>query len=248
MIAQFLSTMFRRAILTCLCMLCPAITLADAWPRGAGQFFSALSLESTYDRSALTWDDPSEEPPLARNFTKLYAEYGLSPRYTLGVELEQDYLFTQQQGVVFVQAALAPSNWRNQFAVELGVGQREGRFGPRGEKDTEPLLRPALYYGRGFETGWGQSWAGAAFSAEHRVDSAETAYKLDLTLGISHGDDTLHYAQIQSSKYPETDTAARLLLSRVSRMNQALWLETGLIAGLVTDESIGLRIALWAEF
>jgi len=240
--------MILRTLLPMICACLPFLAQADAWPRGKGKFYSALSLETSYDRSALTWDDTSEEPPLARNLTKFFSEYGLTQRLTVGLELEQDYLFTQQQGMAFLQAALAPSDWRNQFSVELGIGQREGRFGTRGSRDTEPLIRPALYYGRGFETRWGQSWAGAAFSAEHRVDSNDTAYKLDLTLGINHAGETLHYLQIQSNKYPGTDAAARLLLSRVSRVNCRFWLETGLLAGLVTDESLGLRIALWAEF
>ena len=240
--------MTMRCVFALLVAVCPTLALAGAWPRGEGNSFALLSLESTYDRSALTWDDPTEEPPLARNFLKFYGEYGLTDRYTLGVELEQDYLFVQRQGIAFVTASVVPSDWINRISVELGAGQRRGRFGPRGQEESEPVVRPALYYGRGFETRWGQGWTGADVKSEYRVDSDETAYKLDLTLGINHADDTLHYAQIQSSKYPDEDAAARLLLSRVSRVNRLMWLETGLLAGLVTDESVGIRIALWAEF
>lgn len=237
-----------RCIIVFLLAIVPATATAGAWPRGKGEGFAAFSLESTNDRSALTWDDPSEDPPLARNYLKFYGEYGLTDRYTLGVELEQDYLFRQQQGIVFLTASIVPDTWLNRISIELGVGQREGPFGPRGTDDRETVVRPALYYGRGFSTAWGQGWAGADFKAEHRLDTAETAYKLDLTLGLRQTDDTLYYGQIQSSKYPNTDTAARLLLSRVSRINKTFWLETGLIAGLVTDESVGLKVAIWADF
>lgn len=240
--------MTMRCLLALLLAVFPTVALAGAWPRGKGNVFTVLSLESTYDRSALTWDDPSEEPPLTRNFLKFYGEYGLTDRYTLGVELEQDYLFAQQQGIAFLTASIVPEDWKTRISVELGAGQRKGRFGRRGRDDSEPIVRPALYYGRGFDTRWGQGWAGADFKAEYRVDNAETAYKLDLTLGISHADETLYYGQIQSAKFPDEDAAARLLLSRVSRVNRVFWLESGLIAGLVTDESVGFRIALWAEF
>ena len=240
--------MTMRCLFALLAAVLPTVSHAGAWPRGEGNGFAVLSLESTYDRSALTWDDPSEEPPLARNYLKFYGEYGLTDRYTLGVELEQDYLFVQRQGIVFLTASIVPQDWVNRISVELGAGERRGQFGPRGQEECEPVVRPALYYGRGFETRWGQGWAGADLKAEHRFDSEETAYKLDLTLGVNHGDDTLHYAQIQSAKFEGEDTAARLLLSRVSRVNRVLWLETGLLAGLVTDDSVGIRIALWAEF
>lgn len=226
----------------------PTVSYSGAWPRGEGNGFAALSLESTYDRSALTWDDPSEEPPLARNYLKFYGEYGLTDRYTLGVELEQDYLFVQRQGIVFLTASVVPQDWANRISVELGFGERRGEFGRGGREESEPVIRPALYYGRGFETRWGQGWTGADFKAEYRFDTDETIYKLDLTLGINHGDETLHYAQIQSAKFEDEDGAARLLLARVSRVNRVFWLETGLLAGLVTDKSVGIRVALWAEF
>lgn len=237
-----------RIFLAFLLAVLPTSALCGAWPREQGNFFAAMSLESTYDRSALTWDDPSEEPPLARNFLKFYGEYGLTDRYTLGVDLERDYLFAQQQNLAFLAASVVPSDWINRISVELGVGEREGPFGTRGQDESEPIVRPGVSYGRGFETRWGQGWTAADFKAEYRFNTAETAYKLDLTLGLQHGDGTLHYAQVQTSNYPGDDPAARLLLSRVSKVNRVLWLETGLLAGLVTDESVGIRIALWAEF
>lgn len=231
-----------------LAILAPSAALAGAWPRGEGNVFTALSLESTYDRSALTWDDPEEEPPLARNYLKFFAEYGLTPRYTLGIELEQDYLFTQRQGIAFVTGALSPAGAPTQIAVELGVGQRNGRFGENGSEDSEPLLRPAFYLGHGFETRFGPGWTAADLKTEYRVDTEESVYKLDLTLGVRPDDRTLYYVQLQNNKYPNTDFAVRLLASRVSQLNRFMWLETGLIAGLKTDDSFGIKIGIWAEF
>jgi hypothetical protein len=246
--AQGLPTMWIRGISVLLLTLLPVSASAGAWQRGEGSVFAALSLESSYDRSALTWDDTEEEPPLARNYLKFYGEYGITDRLTFGIELDQDYLFLQRQAIAFVSAAVVPDDWLNRISIELGFGQREGPFGPGGREDSEMVARPGLAVGRGFETRFGPAWSEANFKVEHRVDTEEQAYKLDLTLGIRPEEDTLYYGQLQNSDYPMTDFASRLLLSRVSQMNRFLWLETGVFGGLRTDDSVGFKFGIWAEF
>lgn len=127
---------------------------AGAWPREPGSWFLSLGYELSTTRAALSADGQAEDPtPDLVGYATLYAEYGLTPRLTLGFDIGADeqtvtaYLDDRlgaavapdltedpdrfdadpapgQSVVVFLRRALAAPQDVHQVALQLGAGFR----------------------------------------------------------------------------------------------------------------------------
>lgn len=138
---------------------------ASAWPRAPGSGFVSLGFEAVTTRDALGADGIAEDPsPDFTGYRTIYAELGVTPRLTLGIDFgaddpgggrwagrqmasqlgyptgdtPQDATDWPQvsgwTGVALARIAIGPLDARHRFAVSLGAGARRYEV-------------PGLYYG-----------------------------------------------------------------------------------------------------
>jgi hypothetical protein len=219
-----------RALMALVLILLAAEATAGAWPREPGTAFLSFANIPTRSRQGET-----------AAWTGLYAEYGLSPRITLGLDADWRSSGDNWSAWGFARYDLAPgAEWRR--AVSLGIGRRG--FGSR----SELVLRPGLHLGRGIQTRWGPGWVEAEAQAIYAPASGWTAWKLDGTFGIKPRPDRLLILQLQTSRYPGQAQQLRLAPSVVRRFGRSLSLEFGLVADLAAPQALGVKIGSWLEF
>lgn len=224
-----------RIVCFCLLLLGATGVHAGAWPRGEGQVF--LSFSETLSAAPPDWGGAPD------SYASLYAEYGLTPRLSLGLDAGHGREAGSWTAIVYLRRALDDGAGRHRFATELGLGAR-GRAGQR----PEPLIRPGLSWGMGLTTRWGDGWAGVEAYAEHRAASGETAFKADTTIGVKPRAGRMLILQLQAGDYPDAAPYVRVVPSLVQRLGRHSHLELGLSAGAVGDDRIGVKLGTWIEF
>lgn len=244
---------FDRIFMMLLLALGATDAVAGAWTREQGGAFVALGYEATTPRSALSQEELAVDPsPELIGYTTLYAEYGLTDVVTIGVDAGRDEGPQTWAGVVFARVPIAPLEWSNRFAVQVGVGQRRyiqpGPFYPQETRESEAIGRLGLAWGRGFTTAYGGGWLGLEGSVEHRLTTDDRVLKLDAIAGFRSGEKTSLILQIQSGDFPEDNPYAKILPGVVRELWPGISLETSLIAGVAGDDRLGLRAGLWLEF
>ena len=111
-----------------------------------------------------------------------------------------------------------------------------------------PGIRPGLSWGRGFESAGGGGWLGVESSVELRLPSGDTAVKADFTAGLKPTEAWMLIAQVQTGLYPDADPIVRLAPSVVRRLGDTTHAQLGLIGGVVGDDAVGVKLALWFSF
>lgn len=232
----------------------PAAAGAGAWLQEEGRAFVSVSYEVTTPRAALSEEalavDPT--PPLS-GFRSVWAEYGLLQWLTVGIDAGQPDEDTDSwEGVVFGRVPLARQEGATRIALQAGIGQRryvaEGPFFGADTRETEPIARLWLLLGHGFSGLANGGWLAADGQYEWRFDTAEAATKLDLTAGLRVTERHAVILQSQNGDYPGGPAYSKLLAGVVWGLPWNLSLETSVIAGLRTDESIGGKVGLWWRF
>lgn len=222
---------------------------AGPWARDPGGVFAALSVEQDRDDS---------------RHTGLYAEYGLSPRNTLGLELGR----TRDEATVLVwwQRALGRPEGPNRWAVSLGLGaiRRDGRYHPMGQMltgwgrgfDSIPLLRSIP--GGGWISVETRSKL-AAITEEYPEEpnviwedptylTPETTHKLDLTLGWHARDNLMLINQFRFEDRADTGFSGKLAVSVVRDLWGPAKLELGLVEPLTGQGERAIKLGTWVEF
>lgn len=251
--------MWRNAPFLCLCLLAiPAVAAAGAWPRGQGNGFVSAAYEYTVSEDGameLVIDSGLVETDTS-GFFSLFAEIGLTDRITFGLDTGQEDAPDTRQVIFFGTLALSPSNWRHQFAIEFGIGEREFPADPDDfatlkelrDGGKERVLRPGISWGYGFSTKWGGGWAALDLRQEHRQERDEIVDKADLTIGLAPNDKDLFFLQTQYSNYPLADPTIRLVPTYVRKFGAGFALETALLYDAWGGDRVGLRTGLWWEF
>ncbi|QDY68824.1 hypothetical protein [Qingshengfaniella alkalisoli] len=236
-------------IAACLIAL-PFIASAGAWPRGAGHAFLSVAYEGTARKDALDQDRLQETEGEVETFSysAIYGEFGVSDRVTLGIDIGTEGERFTQSNIVFASVSVGPADWRHQFALELGVGNREiPTFGlQRGE--TETVFRPGLSWGYGFDSRVGPGWAALDLRQEIRQTTDETALKADLTVGVTPDDKWQYFVQFQGNHYPHEDPKLRIVPTAVRHYTDWLALESALLVETHGGNQLGARIGLWFTF
>ena len=219
---------------------------AGAWPRDEGAAF--LSLSQTVSTGGRTLLSASED---IRSYTSLYAEYGLTPKLTIGLDAGVGIDASLSTGMespvnawlAFLRYPIWVGEGGNRFAAQIGAGtQTEPDYG------QQARLRPGLSWGRGFESRWGGGWFGIEASAEYRFKSEDFAFKADYTAGIKPSEKWMLIFQLQTGRYGAEDTIVRLAPSVVRKMGKRMHLQLGGIASVAGDDALGLKFATWFEF
>ncbi|MFD1511546.1 hypothetical protein [Lacimonas salitolerans] len=211
--------MLRLAMIIWLLLSCPA--LAGAWPRGKGNVFVASS----------TYVLPSGA------YTGLYAEWGVTERLTLGLDLGRG-VSGQDKAVAFVQAPLIRPVAGHHFAWQIGAGVIAG--------DT--VIRPGLSWGKGIDWAGRSGWAALDAVAEVRTETLAIDYKADLTLGLTLSDARKIMLQLQTGEQHGDDPFLRVVPSVTFALSRRARLEIGLSQSLQGARETGLKAAIWVAF
>ncbi|MFU1477187.1 hypothetical protein ACM25N_05565 [Roseovarius sp. C7] len=216
-----------RLILILICL--SGMAHAGPWPRAPGTGY--LSASTTYF-DAETYADPL-------SYSTIYLEYGLSDRFTIGLDLGQNDLGAYK-AIAFASTPLMAGYLgdRLQISAELGAGMVINR----------EALRAGLHLGRGGRV-WGDTsgwiaWENLAiFTTGHRPRITS-----DLTLGLQANDRTKLIMQLQSGVTPGEPAYVRLAPSIVWQRKPGHHLELGVSAGLENTEDYSLKLGVWREF
>lgn len=200
--------------------------LGGAWPRAKGETFLSLSGEIS----------EKDETGLYRQSFGLYAEYGATPRLTLGLDAYGDAV-RMSKAIAFLRWPLGDADRATKIALEIGAGQVE----------EETALRPGLSVGRGFVLWERNGWLNADTRAILR-DGAGIAYETELTAGLSVGDRVKAILQVQAGMPDEGQDYVRLAPSVVYALRPGVQVELGILAPVLGGGLNTVKLGVWREF
>lgn len=240
----------RLVALLALLVLMPALAAeAGPWPREEGAVFLSVSAEQDRDDN---------------RYDSLYAEYGLGPRNTLGLEL--GHTEGESSALLWWQRALDDGSGPNRWTMSLGLGavQRDGRTHAMGQVGTA--------WGRGFDTlpllnlvpggGWvalDTRFKMAAISKEidfgPNVIADETTYltpestsKAEATIGWHVSERLMLINQFRFEDRQDDGFSSKLAVSAVQDLIGPAKIELGLIAPLSGEGESAVKLGTWFAF
>lgn len=214
---------------------------AGAWPRPKGETFVSVTRQQTTGARTLI-----EGLNDLQSWSSLYAEHGLTSRFTLGLIAGTGSGPGRYDGATEALVFLRMPVWspgQHRFAAEIGIGTLDAEWQGR-----ERRLRPGLSWGRGFASRWGDGWMGIESSAEFRQPSGDTVLKADVTAGLKPNDDWMWIAQVQSGRFPGNAPIVRFAPSIVRRLGGRMHLQVGGVAPIAGDDAFGATVSLWLTF
>jgi len=238
-----LSLCLRRLLwLAVLCLAAGAAT-AGPWPRAKGDVFLSFSHEMAGDTEAGGW-------------TALYAEYGLAPRWTLGLDLGNAP--DTQTGMIFLQRAVGRQDGPGRLSFSSGIGLQMGAepqaFGMMGAAWGRSLgtplgpgwvaVEPQLRMGLGLTGKWPLQ---LVLDVDGTLLTTASA-KLDVTLGATARPGLIVMAQLQMEQELEGEVSARLGASAVRDLGKRLKVQLGLAAPVQGEGEAKLKLGTWLEF
>lgn len=212
-----------------ICAVCAPPAMAGAWLREHKDVF--LSFGTTIRGNMYM---------LPEYETKLYAEYGLLPRLTLGLDLN-DIREKSAHALAFARLPLGPADRKSRYAVELGFGKH------RYQEQWAPMYKLALAFGRGFESRWGNGWIGAELAYEVRTALPDPALKLDLAAGLSSGWRLRPLLKLETLYMPDQPFSYALTPGIMFDVGKSTWV-LGIEGRSTTTETIGLTFNIWRSF
>lgn len=219
--------MHRLMILLCLCSLVAALPARTAhagpWPREAGKTFLSLSWERDLMRDI--------------GYATVYAEYGLTDRLTLGLDIgaDPDGL---SKAIAFARFPFGQSPGGMRLALEMGTGVT----------DKRPVMRPAMSFGRGIDMVGRSGWLTLDIRATVFQDTFDAAWESDLTLGLNATARGKAIMQLQTGQPVTGDAYVKLGSSWVMQGPPGRHIEFGVVTGLKNSDALAAKIALWHAF
>lgn len=229
------------------CLLLEALFFpvqAGPWPREAGHSFIALTGE--HDRAG-------------NSFVGFYAEYGLTRRRTLGLEVSHTDV-GETSAMAWYEKSLDGGQGPNKLSWSTGFGviRRNGELLPQSQV--------AVMWGRGFSGLWDGGWLTAEarvkvsgkteeITVREGLTQVEYAYltpeivgKLDLTVGIRPTPAWALVNQMRLESGKDSDFSARLASSVVYDLTGPARLEAGFVVPVTGPSEPAVRIGTWLEF
>lgn len=237
--------MLRTLALLALYLIGPCAS-AGPWPREQGQTF----LSATYETGG-----PDDH-------ASLYAEYGLSKRLTLGLDVGATADKTKK-AIGFARWPVGGTDRPLRMAAQLGLGYAErwrippfklvitggGPLpplpGPRPK--MRPVLQSGFSLGRGLTILGHDGWVTLDTLAETDEELA-TQYTADATGGLKTRKGHMLIVQLQTGASDTGKTWAKLAPSFVMTFSKATQLEVGLTTGLTGGDHTAARFGLWQKF
>ncbi len=212
-----------------LCLFAAPQARAGAWLREQDTAFFSVSATVRYTNK--TW----------RSENNFYGEYGVTPRLTLGLDINE-MAGIAGHALVFARLPIGPADRRTKLAVELGIGKHH----VRGQWGT--MLKSTLSVGRGFSSRWGNGWFNVDAALEQRRPAPDPAFKLDGAIGLSNGRRIRPFLQLESTfisgQSPIWSLTPGVL---IDGRNNTTW-QIGLERRTAGQSSLGLKFGLWRRF
>ena len=202
---------------------------AAAWPQERGAWFASLTTHLSWPQDITTW---ASYAPTGR-YDALYLEYGLTDRLTVGLDLGRS-VSGGGKTVAFLQFPALPETSALKAAVQLGIGQIDGR----------QVIRPGLLLGLGRDGGW----LAGDLLIEQPVTGAPFDIKLDMTWGLNLPKERKLILQVQTGRHAGDPAFVRLAPSIVVPLRGPFSTEIGAAWGLSGDDSMGLKLGIWTQF
>lgn len=213
-------------LVICLLLL-PVGGLAGPWLREEGAGF--LSYSATLENV--------ERTGAATGYASVYAEYGVRPRLTLGMDLGADERgFSKAFG--FAVLPLGPQDSAMKYTLELGLGMIE----------DEAIFRPGLAIGRGYTLGRRHGWVSVESRAEIGIEDGGTAFSTDVTLGLNASARAKWMVQIQHGGPMADPDYLRVVPSVALQTKPGRHIELGVTAGIKNAAAVGIKLGVWREF
>jgi hypothetical protein len=217
---------------------------ASPWPRQTGSTFTSLSTEIDRD---------------GNSYSSIYAEYGLAPRNTLGLEAGHSNA-GETRALIWLQRALDDGTGANRFsaAVGLGVIRRGGLFYPTGQIVGG--------WGRGLETSLGDGWLTIEAKLEmsggmdlqammSREATAQETYltpeylaKAELTFGLRPDRNWMVINQLRIEDRSDDELSVKYAGSLVREVIGSMKLELGGVLPVRGAGQPAVKIGTWLEF
>lgn len=211
--------------------ICPARPAgAGAWMRDEGTGFLSTG-------AILRQGDPQAARELS-----LYGDYGLSPRLTLGVDVNQRP-GVSGHALLFARLPLNAPEARSKFALETALG------GHHWMGDWSPMYRVTFSAGRGFTTRKGaHGWIALDASYERRLGDTDPAYKLDGTIGLSGPARLRPILQIETAFSPGQPVFWAVTPGLLIEGGHNRTWHLGLERKSASRDTLGLKLGLWLQF
>ncbi len=217
----------------------PLMVKAGAWKRPVDTGFSATSVTLR-----------KTEQGLVSEFG-YYRDFGLSPRFDLGIDLNQQ---DNQSGhaLVFARLPLRQGSRGTQVAIELALGGNHTAF------VWHPMYRFTLSAGRNWATRQGLFWGSVDLAYEQRGNADYPLWKLDGSFGLESNRRVSPLLRIETSLSRGNDftyaitPSLRIKLANLSLAEKLGFERSDLTIGLeyrgAKTQSLGLKVALWHRF
>lgn len=169
----------------------------------------------------------------------LYAEYGLSERLTLGLNLFTADAGRQGALFFFARFPIGDMNAPDKFAVSVSFGARvDANLLP------EKALRGGISWGRGLENGW------LAIDASATKGTVDTTFrpKLDASWGHKWSDRWTTIAQLQTGQGLTDDYYAKIAPSIIYEITPKINIHLGAVHAFTGDRGSALKFETWLTF
>lgn len=222
--------MLRAAVIVTIALAAfAAPAAAGAWLRESGAGFLSVS---TIARTT----------PAGREAeTGLYAEYGVRPRLTLGLDVNERP-GAAGHALIFLRRPIETGSPATRLAAELALGGHHvaGRW--------SGMTRLSLSLGREFSGPLASGWVNLDAVAELRGGLSPPFFKLDATFGLSSGPRLRPLVRLESVARPGMRTALTLTPAVMIEGHGGLTWVLGLERKFTPVRSIGIRLELWQKF
>lgn len=211
--------------------LCTGAADAGAWPRGKGKIFVSSS-------ASLTWPTGRafEYPDI---YGSGYAEYGVSKRLTLGLDLGSSDAMqpNRLKAIGFLRYSLSDPSARHQFALDLGAGTHLG----------DGVLRIGASYGTGLELLSRSGWLSIDTNMLFNPAAKGSTRALDATLGVNLNKGKF-MGQFSAYQAESGATSFSFTPSYAHKLNDKRHVEIGVTFDLQGAPEPALKLGVWQDF
>lgn len=209
------------AILCCLlAWLAAGNAHAGAWLRDEGDGFASWSLKIQHGADA-------------KGYSTFYAEYGLNPDLTGGLDVggdeEGDY-----KALAFVLMPIRRDNLHIAFQLAAGTIA------------DDPALRPGVSVGRGVQLGGLDGWANIDIRAA--ITPGDVDLSIDATVGLTVWEGTRMIWQVQQGGTLSDPDFLRATAAVVWEIAPGRHIEVATSTSLKQAEDFGVQIGVWQRF
>ncbi len=220
----------RRFALACLfCLIATQQVLAGAWLREKGNGF--MSTSSTLRAVS----------PVADYEFGLYADYGLTSRLNVGIDIYETPGFSGH-ALLFIRRPLRSLGAQSKLAMELGLGSHHQY------QNWRPMYRLGLSWGYGFDNWFAPGWIAVETAIEHRDGQPGPLFKFDAIAGLSSSDRIRPMLQLETAIAKNLPFQWKLTPSLlIPGKGNSTWV-VGIQQRSFGTARTGLKVALWRRF